>query len=72
MNTALFDLIEASYRGALGAWARGVRDAWRDREVALSTRAPLPRAVLRRAELDRARLHVQLLTGQLRARLRRP
>lgn len=67
----LFDLIEASYRGALGPFARGIRGAWRDREVALSTRAPLPRSVLRRAELDRARLHVQLLTGQLRAKLRR-
>jgi len=64
-----FDLIESSYRGVPKAWARAVRDAWRLRESVRGERRPLPRAVLRRAELNRGRMHVRLLVGQLRRRL---
>jgi GT2 family glycosyltransferase len=57
----LFDLIESAKSRALGAWARGVRDAWSERDAVKGTRAPLPRRVIRRAELNRGRLHVRLL-----------
>jgi GT2 family glycosyltransferase len=66
-----FDLVEATYRRELGAWGRAVRDAWRQRDLVLHDRRPLPRAVLRRAELNRGRMHVRLLFGQLTRKLRR-
>lgn len=65
-----FDLIESTYRGVPGTWARGVRDAWRQRDQVRGERRPLPREVLRRAELNRGRMHVRLLAGQLRKKLR--
>ena len=64
-----FDLIESTYRGVPGAWGRAVRDAWRLRATVRGQRRPLPRSVLRRAELNRGRMHVRLLAGQLRRRL---
>jgi GT2 family glycosyltransferase len=66
-----FDLVESAYRRETGAWARAVRDAWRQRELVRPHRHPLPRAVLRRAELNRGRMHVRLLLGQLSRKLRR-
>jgi GT2 family glycosyltransferase len=65
-----FDLVESTYRRETGAWARAVRDAWRQRDLVRHDRRPLPRAALRRAELNRGRMHVRLLAGQLASRLR--
>lgn len=65
-----FDLVEATYRGVPGAWAKAVRDAWHRRELVREKRDPLPREALRRAELNRGRMHVRLLAGQLARRLR--
>ena len=64
-----FDLVESSYRGVPGAWWRGVRDAWRMRDQVRGERRPLPRPALRRAELNRGRMHVRLLLAQARRRL---
>lgn len=61
-----FDLVEAVYRKAPGAWLRAVRDAWRLRARVGSARRPLPREVIRRAELNRGRMHIRLLAAQLR------
>jgi len=67
----VFDLIDATYQRHPGAWARGVRDAWRQRELVRGERRPVPHEVRRRAELNRGRTHVRLLLGQLRRRVRR-
>ena len=67
----LFDLVECAYRGALGSWVAGVRDAWRERDRVRRYRAPVSREAARRAELDRGRLHVRLLAHQLARRLPR-
>jgi GT2 family glycosyltransferase len=64
-----FDLIEALWRRQLGAWLGGIVDAVRGWPAVRSHRSVLPRDVLRRAEMNRARLHVQLLMLQLRRRL---
>jgi GT2 family glycosyltransferase len=64
-----FDLVEAVYRGAPRAWLRAVRDAWRLRERVSGARQPLPRDVIRRAELNRGRMHLRLLGEQLRRRV---
>jgi GT2 family glycosyltransferase len=71
---AAYDLLQALYRGVPSAWWAGVRDAWRERHVVRADRAPLDRAVVRRAELRRGRAHLRLvLLMALRAlkRLRR-
>ena len=65
-----FDLVESTYRRAPSAWWRAVRDAWRMRELVRDERHPLPRAALRRAELNRGRMHVRLLAGQLAKKMR--
>ncbi len=57
----LFDLLESTKSGALQSWAGGVHDAWSERAVVRGTREPLPREVIRRAELNRGRLHLRLL-----------
>ena len=64
-----FDLGEAIYRGIPSAWGRAVRDAWRLRHLVRDARAPLSPELARRAELNRGRMHVRLLAGQLRKRL---
>jgi GT2 family glycosyltransferase len=64
-----FDLIEAAYRGVPSAWVKGVADAWRERELVRGQRRPLPREAIRRAELNRGRMHLRLLLEQARRRL---
>ncbi len=64
-----YELVECVYRGAPGAWIGGIRAAWRDRERVRPDRRPLPRAVLRRAEMNRGRTHVRLLVEQARRRV---
>ena len=66
-----FDLVDSLHRGAPGAWARGVADAWRLRSLVSGERRPLGRDALRRAELDRGRKHVELLAAHGQRRLRR-
>jgi GT2 family glycosyltransferase len=66
-----FDLIECASRGAVAeAWLGGVVDAWRDRAAIRGLRRPLPRAAIRRAELNRGRMHLRYLTEHARRRLR--
>jgi GT2 family glycosyltransferase len=65
-----FDLVDSTYRGVPGVWWRAVRDAWRLRDEVRGHRRPLPRDVLRLAELNRGRMHARLLAGQLARRLR--
>ena len=67
----LFDLIECTYRGVLGAWTRGIYEAWRDRASVREFREPLSRKTVRRAELNRGRMHIRLLAHMTRRRLRR-
>jgi len=66
-----FDLIQAAYHRAPSAWWHAVRDAWMLRDQVRGERRPLPRSVLRRAELNRGRMHVRLLVGQVTRKLRR-
>ena len=65
-----FDFVESSYRGEVGTWWRAVRDAWAERDTVRAARTPLPRDVLRRAELNRGRMHLRLLFFQLAKKLR--
>jgi GT2 family glycosyltransferase len=67
---AVFNLVLASYLRHPGAVVAGVVDAWRGRRDILATRAVLPRDTLRRAELNRGRMHLRLLAAQLGRRLR--
>jgi GT2 family glycosyltransferase len=67
-----FDLIESVYRRAPRAWLAAVADAWRLRETVRHARRPLPRAIIRRAELNRGRMHARLLAHQLARRLPGP
>ncbi len=64
-----FDLLLCARHRALSAWAGGIVDAWRGRGQVRSARRPLPREAIRRAELQRGRLHLQLLAEQVRKRL---
>lgn len=68
---AAFDFVECLYRRALSAWVGGIADAWRDRRLVEGHRLVLPPKQRKRAELDRLRLHVALLRGQLTRRLSR-
>jgi GT2 family glycosyltransferase len=68
-----FDLAESVKSGATGSWGRGIYDAWHDRASVRGTREPLPRDVIRRAELNRGRRHLRLLSdraGRLASQLR--
>lgn len=65
----LFDLVECAVHGELGAWRDGIVEAWQHRDRIRGTRRPLPSHVRRRAEMNRGRLHVRLLVGQLARRL---
>ncbi len=64
-----FDLAECAYRGEIPAWRAGIAEAWRDRAVVRGFRQPLPRTTLRRAELNRGRMHARLLAGKLTEKL---
>jgi GT2 family glycosyltransferase len=61
-----FDLAECTWRRVPGAWIGGIADAWRQRHHVAGLRRPLPRETLRRAELDRGRLHVRYVVETLR------
>jgi GT2 family glycosyltransferase len=65
----LFDLVDATYQRHPGAWAGAIRDAWTKRGLVRGERRPVPHEIRRRAELNRGRLHVRLLVGQLGRRL---
>ena len=56
-----FDLAECLYRRAPGTFVRALADAWRGRAAIRGRRRPLARSTLRRAELNRGRLHLRLL-----------
>ena len=64
-----FDLLQCLYNRAPGAWARGILAAWRDRDEVHGHRDPLPRDVIRRAELNRGRRHLALLRYQVARKL---
>lgn len=66
----MFDLIEATYLRTPSAWLHAVRDAWRQRVLVREFRKPLPRRIRKRAEMNRGRMHVRWLCGQLRRRIR--
>ena len=63
------ELLKCVDEGALGAWVGGIADAWRERDRVRPFRQPLPRGVIRRAELNRGRLHVRLFAQKARDRL---
>ena len=66
-----FDLAESLRRGVVGdAWLGGIADAWRDRRAIGGQRRPVPRDAVRRAELNRGRMHLRYLTAHARRRLR--
>jgi GT2 family glycosyltransferase len=65
-----FDLIECLRRGAADAWLGGVVDAWKDRGAIRGQRRPVSRATVRRAELNRGRMHLRYLSVHARRRLR--
>ena len=64
----LFDLLECTYRRAPRAWVAGAAAAWTERRLVRATRRPLPRSVIRRAEMNRGRVHLQLLWAQITRR----
>lgn len=67
-----FDLVQCAYLGVLrAAWLGGIADAWSDRERIRGDRSPLARDAVRRAELNRGRMHVRLLAHMLRRGLMR-
>jgi GT2 family glycosyltransferase len=65
-----FDLVECMHRGAGEAWLGGVADAWKDRRAVRGHRRPVPRWVVRRAELNRGRMHLRYLSAHARRWLR--
>jgi len=60
----LFDLLESAKSHALGSWTGGISDAWRERQRVRNTRHALPRSVVRRAEMNRGRMHLRLLADR--------
>ena len=68
----LFDLVECAWHGVTRDWAAGIRAAWTERAAIRGLRQPLSRDVLRRAELNRGRLHLRLLLMQLLKKSRIP
>jgi GT2 family glycosyltransferase len=66
-----FDLVECSRRRVVReAWAGGIADAWRGRGAVRGHRRPVSRETVRRAELNRGRMHVRYLMAHARRRLR--
>jgi GT2 family glycosyltransferase len=65
-----FDLIDCAYRGYPAVWLAAVRDAWHERDRIRGARNPVPREVVRRAELNRGRMHMRLLLTVPLSRLR--
>jgi GT2 family glycosyltransferase len=65
-----FQLVECVYRRAPGAWLGGVADAIRGWGAIRSRRRPLDRPALRRAELNRGRMHLRLLLEMALSRIR--
>ena len=65
----LFDLIECTYRGVPGSWLGAIAEAWRERGRVREFRDPLPRSAVRRAELRRGRMHLQLVAHMVRRKL---
>jgi GT2 family glycosyltransferase len=68
-----FDLMESVKSGATSSWGRGIYAAWHERASVQGTREPLPRDIVRRAELNRGRRHLRLLAdraGRLASQLR--
>jgi GT2 family glycosyltransferase len=65
-----FDFVESAFRRDPGTWVGAVREAWSERERVRAARKPLPRDVLRRAELNRGRMHFRLLGAQVAKKLR--
>jgi GT2 family glycosyltransferase len=63
-----YDLVECVYRGVPAAWLAGVRAAWRERDRVRHARSPLSRDLVRRAEQNRGRMHVRLLTATAKER----
>ena len=55
---ALFDLINAVFRGVPKAWPGGIADAWRQRELVKGDRDPIPRDLVARVEGRRGRMTV--------------
>jgi len=64
-----FDLVESVYRGMPGAWVKGVREAWTRRDTVRRYRDPVPKALIPRVEIERGRLHLQILARALRRKL---
>lgn len=67
----LFDLVLATYRGALRSWAGGVADAWRRRSTVRGDRAPVSGSLVARIEGRRLRMHGELAVRRLLQRARR-
>jgi GT2 family glycosyltransferase len=65
-----FDLVECVRRGAAEAWLGGLADAWKDRGAIRGRRRPVSRGTVRRAELNRGRMHLRYLSAHARRRLR--
>lgn len=63
---ALFDLVNAAYRGAPGSWFGGVADAWRQRSLVKADRSPVPRSLVARVEGRRLRMHAHVIARRLR------
>ena len=61
-----FDLLESTRSGAVRSWVGGIKDAWSERAAVAGTRRVLPRDVVRRAELNRGRLHLGLIADRAR------
>ena len=65
----VFDLANTFYRGVPGAWFEGLRDAWTQRELIRGDRSPAPRTMLRRIELRRGRMHMDLMVARAKEKL---
>lgn len=69
---ALLDLIECVWLGATRWWLAGVAAAWRERDAVRGTRAPIPRALVPRAELGRGRMQLAFMLWMFRRKVLSP